>query len=189
MIKMQLKANPDFYDYMHYIFLYEDGTCKFIDGGGQNICLELKGTYKMIYDNEHNNSGSLTFKFKNETIDKNITVNFRIQEDLYVLQNEIIWNSTIQDWPFSIYTKRFIFDIDPFIDFYGNRQCLYFWLNQDKESVESMKIFYPSNDEQTKQLKDLNEIELNKAKELDQQFYAAYIKNPTMKASDLDYQK
>jgi len=176
-----LRANPNFYDYIHRISLEADNTCEFIDGAGQCICLEKNGTYTLTYDNETNTSGSIEFKVK----DKHFKVNFRVQTGLFVLMNEIVWNSTLGNWPFTIATKRYIFDVDPFDGLYQNRENnLYFILEGNKETDESKKCFFSNNDTIEKNAADLNTEELEKVKTNEPDFYTEFIKNPKMKSRE-----
>ena len=193
-MELQLNANPNYYDYYHRISLFKDGICHFLDGGGQIICLDIQGIYQIAYDTETNNSGTIEFKFKNaqcaihknKIYNKNIVTHFRVQHGLFMLKDEIVWHSTLENYPFSVYTKRYIFDTDPFDGLYENRQCsLYFMVNGNKEIEDSMIQFYPTDYGKSKRIKELDNDELDELKKLYQIFYTAYIQNPKMKASDL----
>lgn len=47
-MNLYLSCNPHFYDYLHIIKLKEDKTCNFVDGAGQHINNDLKGTYSYV---------------------------------------------------------------------------------------------------------------------------------------------
>ncbi|QKF93967.1 hypothetical protein QKU48_gp0509 [Fadolivirus algeromassiliense] len=186
----RLSANPQFYDYLHSIIFQSNGTCNFIDGAGQCICLDINGTYLIHYGSENKTSGYMEFNFDNDNLTKHFSVNFRVQEGLFVMVNEIVWNSKIKDWPVSVYNQRYVFDNDPFEGLYQNREKnLYFILEGDKEVKEEMKYFYGSSPNTSKKMDQLTEEELNKVKEIDPQIYMAFIKNPNMDARGLSEQK
>jgi hypothetical protein len=169
-MELRLVANPHFYDYIHKIILKPDGQCNFVDGGGQRINLNIFGTYVLSYETENHNAGSIEFKINN----KNSKINFRIQEESIIMINEIVWNSSFSNWPISIYNKRYIFDVDPFDELYQNREYnLYFMLEGDKETEDSLKCFYSKNECCQKKACDLTHIELEKIKELNVEFYSS----------------
>lgn len=56
-----LQAHPDYYDYIHYLFLNDDNTVKFVDGGGQVINGTWYGTWSM-------NDDTLTLEYDKEEI-------------------------------------------------------------------------------------------------------------------------
>lgn len=181
---LHLSANPNFYDYIHSITLQSNGTCEFVDGAGQCVCLDITGTYKLTYDSDQQTSGSIEFIIKDK-FQRHFKVNFKIHQDTFIMRDEIVWNSTMKNWPFSIYTRRFVFDTDPFEGLYQNRENnLYFMLEGDKEVKEDMKYFYPSDSISKKSMEQLNESELTKVEELEPQLYHAFIKNPDMRAAE-----
>lgn len=182
---LHLSANPNFYDYIHSINLQPNGTCEFVDGAGQCLCLDITGTYKLTYDSDQQTSGSIEFKFENEKCHRHFKVNFKLQQGTFIMRDEIVWNSTMKNWPFSIYTKKFVFDTDPFEGLYQNRENnLYFMLESDKEIKEDMKYFYTSDSIARKTMETLNQNELTKVKELEPELYDAFIKNPNMRAAE-----
>lgn len=184
-MELDLRANPQSYDYLHKISLSNDGVCSFVDGGGQCIHLNIEGTYEVNY-NENNKGGFFEFKFNEKEFDKHFKVNFEIEENDFIFVDEIVWKSKMEDWPISIYKKRYAFDIDPFCGLYKERQNnLYFILEGDKETHENIKYFYPDDNVLRKKMKDLTEEELNKIKEIDHKLYTAFIKNPSMTQDDL----
>ena len=113
---MRLEANPQYYDYIHCIDFEKNHKCAFLDGAGQSICTDLKGTYKFNYITKK--SGSILFEIN----DNKFHVDFHIENGYYLMMEEIIWNSTLEDWPFQLYTERFIFETDPFNGLYKNLQ-------------------------------------------------------------------
>lgn len=202
---MNLEANPQFYDYLHRISLYDDGSCEFADGGGQCINLAIKGEFYLNYSNDMEDSGYIDFYFDtkyeecdhselsdsdDKQFDKQFKVNFKVRQGPFIMLDEIVWNSTFEDRNISIYTRRFVFDANPFDGIYQNRDSnLYFILEGDKESDESLKCFYSYDDKITKKMKELNDVELNKIKESNPKFYEAFINNPTMKMSEYNKQQ
>ena len=47
---MRLEANPEYYDYIHFIDFKKNNECVFVDGAGQSISTEEKGYYKFHYN-------------------------------------------------------------------------------------------------------------------------------------------
>jgi hypothetical protein len=187
-MELHLEANPQFYDYLHRIDLFEDGTCRFLDGGGQCIQLNIEGTYKIEYNDDNNGSMEFNFdtEYQRDIFDKHFKVNFKIESDNFIMVDEIVWNSTTENYPFSIYTSRYVFDLDPFEGLYQNRQDnLYFILEGGKESKESIRYFYSYEKKKEKKMKDLNEDELSKIKEINPKLYMAFIENPKIPMKEL----
>lgn len=119
---MDLAANPHFYDYLHDIRLAEDGTCEFNDGGGQRINYVLKGTYKK--DDEKKlfifNMSLANHAYKDSDADNKkeskivqFQVPFVLENGLFVLKQEVVWNEKEETWPYSIFTQRYVFKTDP----------------------------------------------------------------------------
>lgn len=199
---MELEANPHFYDYLHRISLYDDGTCEFVDGAGQCVNLAIKGEFYFNYNDDKEDSGYIKFYFDtdrpegnndgssdtdNKDFDKKFQVNFKIQTGPFIMLDEIVWNSTFDNRSVSIYSKRFVFDADPFQGLYQNRENnLFFILEGDKETDESVKCFYSYDDKVTKKMKELNVDELSRIKECNPKFYEGFIKHPTMQMREYD---
>lgn len=193
---IHLEANPHFYDYLHRISLYDNGTCEFVDGGGQCINLAIKGEFYLNYYTDAEYSGYIDFYFDtdhekydhselsdsdNMNFDKQFKVKFKVEQGPFVMLDEIVWNSTFENRDITVYSRRFVFDADPFDGLYQNRENnLFFILEGDKETEESKKCFYSCDDKITKKMKELNEDELNKIKESNPKFYEAFMKNPIM---------
>lgn len=187
---MELEANPQFYDYLHRISLYEDGSCRFADGGGQCVNLVIDGEFSLGYDNNEEDSGYVKFYFDTEyeegcederKFNKQFKVNFKVQKENFIFVDEIVWNSTMENRDISIYNKRYVFDVDPFEGLYRNRESnLYFILEGDNETEDSLRYFYNYNDKVSKKVKDLDEKELDKLKEIKPDLYKAFIEHPTL---------
>ena len=168
---MRFQANPNYYDYIHCIELYPSNKCRFIDGAGQSICIDTKGTYKMTYDNKKNKSGNIEFDIE----DQIFKVNFKVYTGLFILMKEIIWNSSIEDWPFILSGTKYIFETDPFDTIYKNRENnLYFIEEGEKESKESLKCFYIEEYMFEKSAKELNIRELKLVEKLYPKFYEQF---------------
>lgn len=152
---MRLEANPQYYDYIHFIDFKKNNECVFVDGAGQSICLDAKGYYKFHYN--YVNGGLIYF----EIGDKKFEVEFKIENKTFPLMKEIIWNCEIEDWPFLIFSQRFVFKSDPFEGLYKNRDTnLYFLLEKNREDTNNMRYFYNSNKMIEKNLNKLNKVEL-----------------------------
>jgi hypothetical protein len=96
--------------------------------------------------------------------------------------NEIIWDSYIENWPFSVFHKRYVFEEDPFNKLYEKMdKGLFLLLEKDKETDYNKKIFYSRGDIIEKEAKDLNKKELNILKKLNFNFYDRFISNPKEK--------
>ena len=163
---MRLEANPEYYDYIHFIDFKKNNECVFIDGAGQSICLESKGYYKFHY-NYPKNGGYIYFEIEN----KKFEVEFTIENKTFILMKEIIWNCEIEDWPFLIFSQRFVFKSDPFEGLYKNRDTnLYFLLEKNRETKDNMRCFYNSNRMVEKSLNKLNKLELKIVKNKYPQF-------------------
>ena len=170
-MSIDLQSNPNFYDYKHQIILESNGQCRFIDYAGQRVNIDLTGTYLLSFDDDNHVLGSLEFKVN----DKDFKVNFRILNNLTVMRNEIVWKSSLDDWPFSVFNKNYIFDIDPFIELYKNRDYnLYFIIEGDKETNDSLKCFYPYTNDCCKKASELTNIELDIVKNTYTEFYDAF---------------
>ena len=94
----------------------------------------------------------------------------------FILMKEIIWNCEIEDWPFLIFSKRFVFKSDPFEDLYKNRyNNLYFLLEKNRETKDNMKCFYKTeNIYNIKTFKELNSKELLIVKNMYPEFYKKF---------------
>ena len=154
---MRLEANPQYYDYIHCIDFKKNNECVFIDGAGQSICLELKGYYRFHY-NYLKNGGTIYFEIEN----KKFEVEFEIESGYFIIMEEIIWNSKLEDWPFLIFLDRFVFKTDPFENLYKNRDTIRIFYNREK--FHNIKI-----------AKQLNVNELIIVKNIYPEFYEKYI--------------
>jgi len=163
---MRLEGNPQYYDYIHFIDFKKNNECLFVDGAGQSICLEAKGYYKFHY-NYLKNGGFIYFEIEN----KKFEVQFKIENKTFPLMKEIIWNCEIEDWPFLIFSQRFVFKSDPFEGLYKNRHTnLYFLLEKNREDTNNMRYFYNLNRMVEKPLNKLNRLELENVKNKYPQF-------------------
>lgn len=137
----RLEANPDFYDYMHSIDFDANGDCEFLDGGGQVVNLAQKGQYQNTMDGDH---GNISFTINDTTF----TVNYHIETGLFVLRNEICWNSPPEEWPISIYKRRYVFECDPFNKLNNSHRenNLYFMIEGDKENSDNLRYYYARQD-------------------------------------------
>ena len=165
---MRLEANPQYYGYIHCIDFKRNNECVFIDGAGQSICLELKGYYKFHY-NYFKNGGYIHFEIDNKKFD----IEFEIEKGNFVIMEEIIWNSKIEDWPFLIFLERFKFKTDPFEGIYKNRETnLFFIIEKDKETKDNILYFYNRQKKHIiKNAKQLNSNELLIVKDIYPEFY------------------
>jgi len=175
---MNLESNPNYYNYIHSIHLSKNNECNFMYGSGQSIFIEAKGKYEIFYENKYKNKGYFIFKINSMEIKSK----FYIEIGLFVLMNEIIWDSYIENWPFSVFHKRYVFDEDPFDRLYEIMdKGIFLLLEKDKETQYNKKIFYSRGDIIEKEAKDLNKKELNILKKLNFNFYDRFISNPKEK--------
>lgn len=111
-----LVANPHYYDYLHDIRLSADGTCEFNDGGGQVLNYELKGTY---HRQDKKDDANKRFIFtlggddKNDKNDVTFHAPFIVEDGLFILKQEVVWNQDEKTWPCMIFTQRYVFKEDP----------------------------------------------------------------------------
>ena len=145
---IRIEANPNYYSYIHYIDLSPNGKCIFMDGVGQSININAKGTYTQTFDNTLKTKGKFNFTVNEISFE----VSFTVVSGLFVLINEIIWDSSVEDWPFSVCKTRYVFDEDPFNKLYTTKQ----------EEDINKRIFYLRDDIVEKPAKYLNKRELKK---------------------------
>lgn len=178
---MYLFANPQFYDYLHSINLDKNNKCELCDGAGQCVSSNFIGTFKL--NNDLDNDGSIDFtintknyaglfgvprKFNPNDESVSFTVNFTVDNGLFVFRDEIVWNLRDKnDWPISIFNRRYVFDTDPFLNIYNRENNLFFMLEGDKEDDSSLKYFYRPTDRVNKKFKELTPDELQKLNEYD----------------------
>lgn len=165
---MYLRANPHFYDYAHHIQFDKPNICKFVDGGGQCLNLALLGTYTKSEDpNNRHIEFDIYLKdmFWDPPVElsahKKFRVNYRIEERLFVLRDEVVWKQTLDEWPIQVYKQRYVFEADPFdgLDDSHRENNLYFILEGNKETPDNVKEYYCSNDCQHKMFKNLTDEE------------------------------
>ena len=166
---MRLEANPNYYDYIRSINLESTNKCKFICGSGQSIHLDAKGKYSLKYEKYTKN---IIF----EIGDKKFKKKFKVEYGLFILQHEIIWDSIIADWPFSVATKQYIFEEDPFEDLYQDIDS-----SSRGTAEENKRVFYDREDIIEKSIKYLNSVELHAVKNKYPIFYKKYIETPNGK--------
>lgn len=164
---MRLSANPNFYDYLHYMALNEDGTFKMCDGGGQSINFAANGKWRIEYthgDINNDDSGEsdggelyLTEIYQanvyggEETTKRwdDIIVKFKIETGIYKLIDGRVWGlSSALDEHYLIYTKRYVFEFDPIaaspVSEEKRNQNLYFLVDRPDERGEL--VYYNHND-------------------------------------------
>jgi hypothetical protein len=187
-----LSANPHFYDYIHCMKL-ENGLSEkeewdeviLLDGAGQCIQMNKTGEYR-VKDN------IIYFRFN---IGKANVVEFSVCYKLEflttVFQNEICWNSMVENLPFSFYTRRYLFDKDPisilydYLDNNTRDENLYHIIEGDKEDDINIKTYYSGLDLERKNLKDMAPEELEYVRKMYTETYDLFISRPKDRLSDI----
>ena len=159
---IRIEANPNYYGYIHYIDLFPNGKCIFMDGVGQSININTKGTYTQTFDNALKTKGKFNFTV-NEI---RFQVSFIVVTGLFVLMNEIIWDSNVEDWPFSVCKTRYVFEEDPFNKLY---------ITKPEEDI-TKRIFYLRDNIVEKPAKYLSKNELYKVQTPHPIFYGDLLK-------------
>jgi hypothetical protein len=157
--KFVLEANPHFYDYLHKIELnLDDDGCRFLDGAGQCLQLEIGGTYDDFEPDDKEpkiptaelptaesaenveERGELRFHIGGKEFD----VPYRIETGRWLLRQEVVWRQSEEDWPILIATRRWVFDYDPISAFYHLRaNNLYYIIGDGNPNGDpSEKIYY-----------------------------------------------
>lgn len=122
MCSISLSAHPEYYDYIHYLqmyptfekniqndphFLPQKGTCKFVDGGGQQINGIWNGTYEMTEKNINISYNELDHYGTKKTIDPPIRIVIN-----YTSENQLIRYMELGHLC-TKYTKKYILDTSP----------------------------------------------------------------------------
>jgi YD repeat-containing protein len=118
---LNLLANPQYYDYFHYLKLDADGTACIDHGDGQAMKFEVSARYRLSWDDPNH--------FKIEFYDviigemyrgdddghcPNFRLPCRVEHGAYGFRRDC--PGRIEDeskWPCLLYTKRYHFDRDP----------------------------------------------------------------------------
>jgi len=155
-----LSANPNYYDYLHYLTFDEDGSVNICDGGGQSISFKGEGKYELVFD-EDMKSGTLFLRNvypvnwltqeKGKKCD-DLEVKFTVEEGEYKLVQGRIWGiRSAFDEEYMIYNKRYVFEFDPIAAIpecgEGRKQTLFFLIKNLDEQKE--RIYYERGEDET----------------------------------------
>ena len=164
-IPTSLVANPQYYDYLHFLRLKDDGEILMMGGGGQVINIHIEGHYQ-IHQQKNSIQLNLTelaqynpySKEKLHDID-NLILKFQPEEGTFAIRQEVIWKiKNPDDYPYLLYKVRYRCDIDP-INHVNQRPIRNLYqLTENKDFEDSQKIYYASADRQELSLADLKKL-------------------------------
>lgn len=162
-------ANPQFYDYLHFIEFRADGSVEMVDGAGQVLNTLAHGKYRVhkidistaeveFYDvvqvnpyKKHEKRGDVeNFRLK--------VVN---EKGVFPFREEIVWRVDDEDaWPCLLYQSRYIFEFDPLQ--FGRSNQIGNYLLENKELVESARTYYIRDEVQKLTAKELEALGIPK---------------------------
>lgn len=147
-----MDANPEWYDYLHFLDFRDDGTVTFKDGAGQLLYSVVHGKYRL--EREYANQADILFydltgvdpytdQALFHTIDP-FKAHVTFEQGVFPFQNEVAWHIRDADtWPCSLFVARYIFDRDPFSFISDDQSDSVYNPLEKKASINT--CYYPRN--------------------------------------------
>jgi hypothetical protein len=159
-------ANPQYYDYLHFLDFHDNGSVELVDGAGQVINTVARGRYQ-THDLAHS-IAEVTFfelievdpyqEYRKVSTLPNFTVQVTKEEGVFPFVREVVWN--IEDTatlPALLYRTRYVYVFDPLAFGRSNQLNNLYYLVEQKELVDSVRYYYPRDSGQELTVQDLLE--------------------------------
>ena len=145
---MDLFAKPYYEDYLHKISI-NGADCRFLDGGGQAIQLDVTGTIQLSWLHNSPNEKIMEFKFPSSDGYHEFQIQYREEHGRWLLCHPRCKKTSD---PILIFTHRFVFERDPI--------SLYYQLeDQDQEKDQEEDNHEENQEEQDEEIEEEEEKE------------------------------
>jgi len=161
-----LSANPHYSDYIHALFFQDEASIEMIEGAGQIINGKAVGKYQIVVVNdttaviELENLVEVNIYQRDQKIREldPMKLNVVREEGVFAFRRRNLLVEDEDKWPCLLFEVRYVFDVDPLAFARNNPFQSGYFLDEEKDFIESTRYYYAQEDRRELTAKRLFEL-------------------------------